>query len=280
MSGGMNPVVRRAAEDVASHERRHERMSALRQMEREYLAVRQMTPRDAASFLGSRDDVAAVRVQSLWRGMRVRRSIGLVRSALGEAQRARAAAAIQRTERRRRNARRQHAALRAERDSAREGLLLELPYIQKRIVDEVAQYRMLEPKSTADFTREIERTLADWAELRRRSGIKATQRQKARADAREILCSLEAAKSVDPDCAHQAIAHLRPPARRGVEAPPSAEHVRLHRAMVRLALLDADAAAKARQAAVDAARCQARGECEPAADGVRSPRAFGAPAGR
>ena len=264
----MNSLVRDAAEHVASDEGRVERMAVLRRMEREYPAVRQMTPREAAAFFDSKGDVAAARVQSAWRGARVRRSIGLFRSTLGEARRAHAAASIQRVERRRRHVRRKHAELRAERDSARAALELELPLIQKRIVDEATQFRLVEAKTPAQFVVEAEHTLADWAELRRRSAIRAAQRQAARADARDIVRSLQAARLVDPDCAHEAIAHLRPLARRGADAPPAPEHARLHVSMTRLAQLDADVAAKAKAASADAVRRTAHADAARA----RSPR--------
>ncbi|KAJ1634364.1 hypothetical protein T492DRAFT_974031 [Pavlovales sp. CCMP2436] len=98
----MNPLVLQAAEHVEANERRNERMAALRQMEREYLAVRQMSPRDAALFIDSRGERAAARLQSSWRGARVRRSIALLRGAFAEQRQVAAAAEIQRAERRRR----------------------------------------------------------------------------------------------------------------------------------------------------------------------------------
>lgn len=259
----MNPLVRQAAEDVASHERRLDRMAALQRLEREYLALRQMTPRDAAAFFDGKRDRAAARLQGAWRGARARRTLGALSAAVGAARRERAVTVIQRIVRRRRRARRHLDELRAEREGARAGLLLELPLIQQRIVSEAGQFRLREASSAAELTRQIERTLADWAELRQRSAIKTTQRQSARAEARAIHASLQAARAVDPDCSHAEIAHLRPLARRGAEAPPAPEHARLHRAMSGLARLDADAAAARERAAADAAGRPAARASEP-----------------
>ncbi|KAJ1632991.1 hypothetical protein T492DRAFT_867433, partial [Pavlovales sp. CCMP2436] len=249
----MNPLVLQAAERVEAHERRNERMAALRQMEREYLAVRQMSPRDAALFLDSRGERAAARLQSSWRGARVRRSIALLRGAFAEQRQVAAAAEIQRAERRRRRVAAQVADLRSKRDETRAGLVLELPLIQKRILDEVADFRLYEPKSAAEAAGEAARALADWAELRRRSSLKTNQRQRAHTEARALLEGLQRAHDWS-DCAHESLAHLRPLGRHGIEARPSAEHVRLHRALTRMAELDADEAIAARGAADARAR--------------------------
>mmetsp|Transcript_21647 Transcript_21647/g.51383 ORF Transcript_21647/g.51383 Transcript_21647/m.51383 type:complete len:173 (-) Transcript_21647:230-748(-) len=135
----------------------------------------------------------------------------------------------------------------------RAGLVLELPLIQKRILDEVADFRLYEPKSAAEAAGEAARALADWAELRRRSSLKTNQRQRAHTEARALLEGLQRAHDWS-DCAHESLAHLRPLGRHGIEARPSAEHVRLHRALTRMAELDADEAIAARGAADARAR--------------------------
>jgi hypothetical protein len=118
-------------EKAAAEGRRAERLAALRRMEAEYLAVRGMAPGAAVRFIDARPERAAARVQSAWRGARVRRSLGLIRSALGEARHARAATVIQHAARRRARVAQDRAQARAAREVSRKRLELELPHINR-----------------------------------------------------------------------------------------------------------------------------------------------------
>jgi len=250
----MNPLVRAAGERAASAAERQDRMAALRALEREYLAVRQMAPRDAHQFIDQKVHVAAQRVQSLWRGTRVRRSIAQVRSLHAAKRRDRAAEAIQRHERRRARQRQQATQLRQDRDQARAELVQELPLIRKLIIDGCRDYRLVEARTARDVTYDATRILGEWAELRQRSNLRAAQRIQRRAEASLLFEHLAAVKTTD-DCEHEGISHIRPLTRGGKEKPPSAEDLRLHLAATRVARLEADAA----QSNIAAVRAAASG---------------------
>lgn len=243
----MHPVVA-IARDAQAEAERMQRLAALRAMEREYVKVRHMNPREANTWLDNKQQQAARRVQGHWRGIRVRRTLGVISSALEAKQRERAALAIQAQARTRLRHRRQAGRLREQRDDTRAGLVLELPLIQKRILDECESYRLVDARTVADVVSDAARALSDWGEVRQRSNICAVQRQRKRAETAELCARLRAVRTLD-DCAALAdIEHLRG-AKRGAVAP---EHVRLHESLMRAAQLEAEAAEKAAAAATGA----------------------------
>jgi hypothetical protein len=138
----------------------------------------------------------------------------------------------------------------------------------RRIVEAATQFRLVEPRRAHELAADAQRTLRDWAELRQRSGLRAADRARARAEAGAIFGSLQRAAGgaargahggLADALAHADIAHLRPAARRGADAPLADAHAREHRAMSRLAELDAEAGAAARKATAGLrARAEAR----------------------